>query len=151
MSTVAAMDSEKPINSITHTEVASLDQHAHAPIDISGVDEKKLLRKIDFKLIPWLCVLYLLSFLDRSAIGNAKLYGLQQDLHLTPTQYNICLTVFFFPCEIWLGGLLCPSLTVADGSRTDALFEVPSNILLKRLTPRVWFPLITFVVGICML
>jgi hypothetical protein len=94
-----AMDLEKPTESITHAETVQLDHHGDALIDTSGVDEKKLMRKIDFKLIPWLCVLYLLSFLDRSAIGNAKLYGLTEDLHLTSTQYNICLTVFFFPCE----------------------------------------------------
>ena len=39
-------------------------------VDTSGVDERKLLRKIDFALIPWLSLLYLLSFLDRSSIGK---------------------------------------------------------------------------------
>jgi hypothetical protein len=39
-------------------------------IDTSGVDEKKLLRKIDLALIPWLSFLYLLSFLDRTSIGK---------------------------------------------------------------------------------
>ncbi|EST05484.2 Major facilitator superfamily [Kalmanozyma brasiliensis GHG001] len=96
----------------------------------ADVDEKKLMRKIDMRLIPWLCVLYLLSFLDRSAIGNARLYGLEAELGLTSQQYNIALTVFFFPY---------------------ALFEVPSNVLLKRLRPSIWFPAITILVGICML
>ncbi|TKY85821.1 hypothetical protein EX895_005362 [Sporisorium graminicola] len=94
------------------------------------VDEKKLMRKVDLRLIPWLSVLYLLSFLDRSAIGNARLYGLEKELKLTSTQYGLALTVFFFPY---------------------ALFEVPSNILLKRLRPSIWFPIITMLVGICML
>ncbi len=96
----------------------------------ADVDEKKLMRKVDFRLIPWLCVLYLLSFLDRSAIGNARLYGLEKELKLTSQQYNMALTVFFFPY---------------------ALFEVPSNVLLKRLRPSIWFPVITILVGICML
>ena len=39
-------------------------------VDTSGVDERKLIRKIDFALIPWLSLLYLLSFLDRSSIGK---------------------------------------------------------------------------------
>jgi hypothetical protein len=38
-------------------------------VDLSGVDEKKLLRKIDMRLIPWLSLLYLLSFIDRVSIG----------------------------------------------------------------------------------
>jgi hypothetical protein len=39
-------------------------------VDVSGVDERKLLRKIDWMLIPWLSLLYLSSFLDRTAIGK---------------------------------------------------------------------------------
>jgi hypothetical protein len=42
--------------------------------DISLVDERKLVRKIDLYLIPWLSLLYLLSFLDRTSIGNAKVF-----------------------------------------------------------------------------
>jgi len=42
----------------------------NADVDISGVDEKKLMRKIDIALIPWLSFLYLLSFLDRTSIGK---------------------------------------------------------------------------------
>ena len=44
----------------------------NAHIDVSGIDERKLMRKIDLRLIPWLSLLYLLSFLDRTSIGNAK-------------------------------------------------------------------------------
>ncbi|UZJ56119.1 hypothetical protein CBS101457_005439 [Exobasidium rhododendri] len=95
-----------------------------------GVDEKKLMRKVDFRIVPWLSVLYLLSFLDRSAIGNAKLYNLPEDLHMSSQQFNFASALFFIPY---------------------ALFEIPSNILLKRLRPSVWFPIITCLVGICML
>lgn len=41
-------------------------------VDTSSVDEKKLLRKLDWALVPWLSFLYLLSFLDRTSIGNAR-------------------------------------------------------------------------------
>ena len=44
----------------------------NAHVDVSGVDEAKLVRKIDWRLLPWLSFLYLLSFLDRSSIGNAR-------------------------------------------------------------------------------
>ena len=36
------------------------------------IDEKKLIKKIDLHIIPWLALLYLLNFLDRGSIGNAK-------------------------------------------------------------------------------
>ena len=40
-------------------------------LDFSVEDEKRLIRKLDLRLIPWLSLLYLLSFLDRTSIGNA--------------------------------------------------------------------------------
>jgi hypothetical protein len=47
------------------------------------LDEKKILRKMDLRLLPILTVLYLMSFLDRGNIGNAKIEGLSVDLHLS--------------------------------------------------------------------
>ncbi|CAE6455054.1 unnamed protein product [Rhizoctonia solani] len=73
----------------------------HADLDTSGIDEKKLLRKIDMRLIPWLSLLYLLSFLDRTSIGNAKLYSMESDLGLSDKQYLIALTIFFFSYSIF--------------------------------------------------
>ncbi|KAJ3512288.1 hypothetical protein NLJ89_g3607 [Agrocybe chaxingu] len=101
----------------------------NAGMDISGVDEQKLIRKIDLALIPWLSFLYLLSFLDRSSIGNAKLYNLEADLNMTDKQYLLTLTIFFF---------------------SYAVFEVPSNVFLKRLRPSVWLSLLMLFWGIMM-
>ena len=39
-----------------------------AGLDVSQVDEQKLMRKIDLRLVPWLWLLYLLSFLDRTSM-----------------------------------------------------------------------------------
>lgn len=93
------------------------------------LDEKKILRKMDLRLIPMLALLYLLSFLDRGNIGNAKIEGLVEDLGMSGAQYNWCLTVFFF---------------------TYAAFEVPSNLLLKKLRPSIWLPSIMVAWGIVM-
>ncbi|KAK0202557.1 major facilitator superfamily domain-containing protein [Desarmillaria ectypa] len=98
-------------------------------VDTSSVDERKLLRKIDIALVPWLSFLYLLSFLDRTSIGNAKLYHLEADLHITDSQYLLALTVFFF---------------------SYALFEVPSNVFLKRLRPSLWLSSLMLLWGIMM-
>ena len=47
--------------------------HLYNPhVDVSDVDERKLMRKVDMRTIPWLTLLYLLCFLDRTSIGNAK-------------------------------------------------------------------------------
>lgn len=50
---------------------------------------KRLLRKIDFALIPFLSLLYLLSFLDRTNIGNARLAGLEASLGMKGLAYNV--------------------------------------------------------------
>ncbi|EEB89733.1 hypothetical protein MPER_12137, partial [Moniliophthora perniciosa FA553] len=130
------MDTEKPIvsSSSSDKEAASLQQPHETPlynahVDVSGVDERKLMRKIDFALIPWLSFLYLLSFLDRTSIGNAKLYHLEEDLGITDDQYLISLTVFFF---------------------SYAIFEVPSNVFLKRLRPSIWLSGLMLLWGVMM-
>lgn len=110
----------------THLEQA---QVYNPDVDVSGVDERKLLRKLDWHLVPWLSFLYLLSFLDRTSIGNARLYGMEESLHISDQQYLIALTIFFFPY---------------------ALFEVPSNVFLKRLRPSVWLSFLMFAWGIMM-
>lgn len=66
-------------------------------VDFSMVNEKATLRKMDIRLIPMLAVLYLLSFLDRGNIGNAKIQGLTADLELKGDQYNLCLTGMLQP------------------------------------------------------
>ncbi|KAG6850657.1 hypothetical protein H0H93_010385 [Arthromyces matolae] len=120
---------------IEKEDVASVDATGrpiplyNPDVDVSEVDEKKLLRKIDLALVPWLSLLYLLSFLDRTSVGNAKLYNLITDLHITDTQYLLALTVFFF---------------------SYAIFEVPSNIFLKRLRPSIWLSFLMFGWGIIM-
>ncbi|KAF7356464.1 MFS domain-containing protein [Mycena venus] len=101
----------------------------NAHIDTAEIDERKIIRKVDLRLVPWFSVLYLLSFLDRTSIGNAKLYNLERDLKISDNQYLISLTVFFI---------------------SYAIFEVPSNIFLKRLRPSVWFAFLMVMWGLIM-
>ena len=56
---------EKTLAEIHEKQIFNVD------IDTSGVDERKLIRKLDMALIPWLSFLYLLSFLDRTSIGKS--------------------------------------------------------------------------------
>lgn len=57
-------------------------------------EERKLYRKVDMRIMPILALLYLLSFMDRGNIGNARLSGLEGDLHMVGTDYNVS---FNFP------------------------------------------------------
>ncbi|KFY39708.1 hypothetical protein V494_03885 [Pseudogymnoascus sp. VKM F-4513 (FW-928)] len=107
---------------------ASGNESSGADVDFSQVDEAKTLWKMDIRLIPALTILYLLSFLDRGNIGNANIQGLSDDLGLSGPEYNLCLTVFFF---------------------TYCLFEIPSNLLLKKLRPSIYLPSIMVLWGTC--
>lgn len=58
----------------------------------------RLLRKMDTHLLPFLALLYLLSFLDRANIGNAKLAGLEESLGMTGKwDYNVSTASALFP------------------------------------------------------
>jgi hypothetical protein len=46
---------------------------------------------MDLRLIPIVSALYLLCFLDRGNIGNARIEGLLEDINLTSPQYNMWL------------------------------------------------------------
>lgn len=58
-------------------------------------EEAAVVRKLDRKLVVFLGFLYMLSFLDRSNIGNARIAGLEKDLALSSAQYDWLLTAFY--------------------------------------------------------
>lgn len=100
------------------------DLHVVCP---SHTTEKRLMTKIDFRVIPFLCILYLLAFLDRVNIANARSFGLIKDLNLKNVEYNTALTIFFVPYVV---------------------AEIPSNILLKKFSPRIWLSGCMFMFGL---
>ena len=63
--------------------------------DYTDEEEATVIRKLDRKLVMFLGFLYMLSFLDRSNIGNARIAGLEQDLSLSSAQYDWLLTAFY--------------------------------------------------------
>ncbi|KAE8350071.1 major facilitator superfamily domain-containing protein [Aspergillus coremiiformis] len=61
----------------------------------TAIEEKQIVKRFDRCLVSFLALLYLLSFLDRSNIGNAKIAGMADDLHLSSSQYEWLLTAFY--------------------------------------------------------
>jgi MFS family permease len=78
--------------------------------------EAKVYSKVDWHLIPFLFLCYILAYLDRINIGFAKLQMLK-DLSLSDAAFAAGAGIFFIGYFI---------------------FEVPSNILLKKFGARVW-------------
>ncbi|KAF8895879.1 MFS general substrate transporter [Gymnopilus junonius] len=70
---------------------------------------------------------YLLSFLDRANIGNARVAGLEKGLHMTDRQYSIAVTTTYVPY---------------------ILSELPSNLVLRKVGPNILMPTILTIWGI---
>jgi ACS family tartrate transporter-like MFS transporter len=78
--------------------------------------EQSTLRKVAWRLIPFVCLLYLLNILDRANVGFARLQ-MQEDLGLSKETFDLGYGMFY------VGYLL---------------FEVPSNLLMRKVGARRW-------------
>jgi MFS family permease len=110
--------------------LTQLTRHQPTPaLTYTPTEERLLLRHQDLTILPLSAFIYFLCYLDRSNIGNARILNssthndMQTEIGATQHQFNIALMVF-------LVGY--------------ALFEVPSNILLKKLRPSRWLAFLMF-------
>ncbi|EOR04997.1 hypothetical protein J056_000362 [Wallemia ichthyophaga EXF-994] len=95
-------------------------------LGFSPQNERRLLWKLDLRLIPILSLLYLISFIDRVNIGQAKVAGMVTSLGMTSHQFQIANTIFF---------------------STYVAFEIIGNLLIKKFRPSRTLPvMITWVV-----
>ncbi|KAJ7730757.1 major facilitator superfamily domain-containing protein, partial [Mycena metata] len=74
--------------------------------------QQQLLHKLDFRLIPAIFVIYIMNYVNRTAITAARLRGLEQDLHLSDIQYSVVLSILFV---------------------TLSLGQPPSNMILNKV------------------
>lgn len=86
-------DEKSPTSSHREHAAASVEEQGVIPQEFDDVETSRVLRKVDWRLLPVLSFLYLLAFLDRSNLGNAKVAGLAEDLELTGGQFNMAATV----------------------------------------------------------
>ena len=90
------------------------------------IDEKALVRKITWRIIPFVFVLYVISYLDRANIGYAALQ-MNKDLALSSEAFGFVSGIFF------IGYFL---------------FEVPSNVMLNKFGARIWIARILLTWGV---
>lgn len=86
-------------------------------IELTPEDERKLLRKIDWNLMPLLCLVYGLNYLDKTTVSYASIMGLKTDLNLVGQEYSWIGSMFYFGYLFW---------------------EYPTNRLLQRLPLGKW-------------
>ncbi|KAF9467805.1 MFS general substrate transporter [Collybia nuda] len=84
------------------------------------LEEKRLVRKLDNRILPIACLLYLFAYLDRSNLGNARLQGLPEDIlggDETGVLFDWINSAFFFSY------ILC---------------QIPASVTSKLFQPRRW-------------
>lgn len=84
----------------------------------------RIRRKIDIYIMPLMCILYGIQFMDKLTLGSASILGIQKATHLTTNEYNWLSTAFY------LGYIL---------------FEYPQNLALQRFPVGKWMSINIFV------
>jgi hypothetical protein len=125
---VKPADRNEKANGTTNVTSDQVPADYHGMPNASSEDEefyedpkaaRRLLIKCDLRLIPILGCLYLVSFLDRSNIANARLFGLEKSLNMPSNGFNTCLWIFYLPFVV---------------------VEIPSNLFmsLNKIKPNQW-------------
>lgn len=68
---------------------------------ISLQDERRLQRKIDFMILPYLAVCYAFFYIDKTTLSYAAIFGIRDDLKLVGTQYSWLSSIFYFGFLAW--------------------------------------------------
>ena len=95
-------DADEAMKAFTTGEVFEIDEATN----------KRLLRIIDWHLMPLLCVVYGLNYLDKTTLSYASVMGIKKDINLVGNDYQWLSSMFYFGYLAW---------------------EYPTNRLLQRL------------------
>ncbi|KAH7880068.1 MFS general substrate transporter [Lentinula edodes] len=105
-----------------HVEVSTKEVDTAAALigdagDIDPAEAIRIRKKIDRHILPLMCVLYWVQFMDKTTLGSSAILGITTATHLTTNQYN------------WLGTIFYLSYLV---------FEYPQNLALQRFPVGKW-------------
>ncbi|VDC01569.1 unnamed protein product [Peniophora sp. CBMAI 1063] len=120
-------DVEKGSASMSESREQSREEEVDLAYVVEPEAERRLVRRIDARIVPTCMLIYLLCYLDRANIGNAKVLNadtgddLLQGTHTSAGQYLTALLLFIIAYTI---------------------FETPSNYMLKRFRPARWLALL---------
>jgi ACS family tartrate transporter-like MFS transporter len=95
----------------------------------------RVFRRVAWRLVPFLCLLYICNLLDRGNVGFARVAGMEDDLHINQRLFDLARPMMHSDAETrkwlfdWAIGLFYFGYL---------LFEVPSNLLLRWTGARRW-------------
>lgn len=84
--------------------------------------ERKLVRKIDIRLLPLIVIIYLFNYLDRNSIVQARLYGLQEDTNVHGAIYQTAISIF---------------------SAGYIAMQIPSTLIMTKMRPHIFLVRLT--------
>jgi MFS transporter, ACS family, DAL5 transporter family protein len=119
-------DAEHPAHDgdVTHEWATKFE---HLDDDVRKQMSRKLLFKIDIHLLPFLIIMYVLNYLDRSNLAQARQGTLEKDLNMKGDDYNLVTSILF------VGYLL---------------MQLPSNLLITRIRPSLYLGTVMTVWGV---
>ncbi|KAL8917054.1 MAG: hypothetical protein Q9208_008170 [Pyrenodesmia sp. 3 TL-2023] len=99
----------------------------------TDAEVKRVVRKVDIRLVPLCGLMYCVSLLDRTNLSNAAIAGMTKELNLrtkNPDRYSVITLVFFI---------------------TYVVAQPPTTILTRFFGPRIWLATITLLWGATMI
>ncbi|CAJ2513865.1 Uu.00g019840.m01.CDS01 [Anthostomella pinea] len=94
------------------TAMALFSSPAEIREPIDPLEEKKVVRKVDMMILPYLAVCYAFFYIDKTTLSYAAIFGIQDDLNLVGTEYSWLSSIFYFGFLAW---------------------ALPTNLLMQRL------------------
>ncbi|KAL4806816.1 major facilitator superfamily domain-containing protein [Aspergillus unguis] len=70
-------------------------------VDYTPEQERRVVRKLDFALIPLMGLVYCMQYMDKVALSQATLLNLREDLNLHGQEYSWTSTIFYFGYFAW--------------------------------------------------
>ncbi|KAL4939422.1 hypothetical protein BDV06DRAFT_225021 [Aspergillus oleicola] len=125
------MEKAQSRKSLDEVEKPSV-HHEEALSPFSPQEHKRLIRRIDLRLVVTLGCLYCISLLDRTNLGAASVAGMQPDLNMNASNngYSITSLVFFI---------------------TYTIFQIPATVIIRKVGPRIFLSSIVFFWGAVMI
>ncbi|KAF8859312.1 MFS general substrate transporter [Acephala macrosclerotiorum] len=122
-------DSEK--GGVQHIEPTVSEESNDAHIaEFTPEEQKKIIHRIDRRLVTTLGVIYMSSIMDRTNLGAANIAGMATGLNLIGDRYSLIVLIFFIPY---------------------VLFQPPATVVLRKVGPRHFLSAITLLWGACMI
>ncbi|KAF8687957.1 hypothetical protein AX14_003576 [Amanita brunnescens Koide BX004] len=126
-------DAHHDNGSVFRAEDVDAVAHLAAGVDDEPLDPKeavRLRRKIDWHILPLMCIMYSMTFADKISLGQAAVLGILKDAHLNRNQFNWLGTIFFL---------------------SYLAFEYPQNLALQRFPIGKWMSINIFVWAVALL